>query len=120
MSTATPWSPTVWGLLLGTPVLVSLGQVLFKCVGLRWSAGRGFLALLLDPYFVLAMAVYAAATLSWIVVLRIVPLGLAYAFTALGFVVVPLFSTLLFGEELGWRYVIGLGLVISGLIVIHG
>lgn len=119
MSAAASWSPTIWGLLIGTPVLVSFGQVLFKVVGQRWSPEAGLLRLVLDPVFACSMAVYAAATLSWIVVLRTVPLGLAYTFTALGFALVPALSMLFFGEALGMRYAIGVACIVAGLLFIH-
>jgi hypothetical protein len=57
------------------------------------AVGVSSLALLLiDPFFVAAMIVCAAATISWILVLRSVPLAAAYSFTAPGFIMVPILS----------------------------
>lgn len=111
------YAPVVWIGLIGTPILVSLGQVLFKMVGVRTSGG--LLAIVQEPLFYLSLVVYAIATFAWIFVLRSVPLGLAYTFTALGFIIVPIISSFLFGEAMTIRYALGTALVIAGLLTIH-
>ena len=85
------WPITVWIGLIGTPLMIAGGQVLFKLVSARLPSGgvRNLGLVLLDPYFIGAMVIYLAATVSWIYVLRSVPLGIAYSFTALGFEFVP-------------------------------
>lgn len=115
------WSLPVWIGLIGTPLLISGGQVLFKLVSARMSGvnAGAFQSLLFDPLFIGAMVVYAIATVSWILVLRSVPLAAAYSFTALGFLFVPILSYFLFGEALTLRYFTGAFLIIAGLTVIH-
>ena len=84
-----------------------------RCIG-------GTASLILDdPYFIAAMIVYAIATISWIFVLRSVPLAAAYSFTALGFLFVPFLSFLLFGEILTLRYFAGAAMIMAGLVIIH-
>jgi len=121
MTESSGWPLSVWIGLIGTPLLISSGQVLFKLVSARMSTvdAGAFRSLLIDPYFIAAMIVYAIATFSWIVVLRSVPLAAAYSFTALGFMFVPILSFLLFGEVLTLRYFIGAFLIMTGLTVIH-
>ena len=121
MTTPHSWSYAVWASLVGTPLLISGGQVLFKYVGQRMAGfdGQSLRFLLFDPYFVASMLVYAIATISWIFVLRSVPLGIAYSFTALGFLFVPLLSMALFGEVLGLRYFMGAILIMIWLVVIN-
>jgi undecaprenyl phosphate-alpha-L-ara4N flippase subunit ArnE len=113
-----------WGVWLGvliTPILISTGQVLFKMTGLRLAErkGSGMLSLATDPYFVSALALYGVGTLIWIYVLRHLPLGQAYPFMALSFVLVPIASVLVFGESLGLRYWLGAGLIVAGMLVIR-
>ncbi|MEM6973883.1 MAG: SMR family transporter [Pseudomonadota bacterium] len=108
-----------WVFLIGTPILISLGQLLFKVVGSRWGPGRPIQEMLLDPYLFGAMVVYAIASFTWIYALRTAPLGLAYTFNALGFIVVPALSLMVFGETLDWRYALGVTLIIAGMLIIH-
>lgn len=121
MMTSLGWPLLVWVGLIGTPLLISGGQVLFKLVSARMSGvnAGAFQSLLIDPLFIGAMIVYAIATVSWILVLRSVPLAAAYSFTALGFLFVPILSYVLFGEALTLRYFIGAFLIMAGLTVIH-
>ena len=121
MTESSSWSLTVWAGLIGTPLLISTGQVLFKLVSARVSVVNvgALRSLVIDPYFIGAMIIYAIATLSWILVLRSVPLAAAYSFTALGFLFVPILSILLFGEVLTLRYFVGAFLIMAGLIIIH-
>ncbi len=121
MTVSLGWPLSVWVGLIGTPLLISSGQVLFKLVSARMPAvnAGAFKSVLIDPYFIGAMTVYAVATFSWILVLRSVPLAAAYSFTALGFLFVPILSFALFGEALTLRYFIGAFLIMAGLTVIH-
>lgn len=121
MAGGSGWSWLVWSGLIGTPLLIGAGQVMFKVVSGRLAAVDlpALRGLLVDPYFIVAMAIYASATVSWILVLRAVPLGAAYSFTALGFLFVPILSAVLFGEALTLRYFMGALMIMGGLVVIH-
>lgn len=121
MTTPQNWPIAVWAGLIGTPLLISGGQVLFKIVSERVTAFDvpSLRLMIFDPYFLASMLVYAIATISWIFVLRSVPLGVAYSFTALGFLFVPILSMLLFGEALSLRYFLGALLIMIGLVVIN-
>ena len=121
MPESSSWSLPVWVGLIGTPLLISGGQVLFKVVSTRMSAvdAGALRSIVLDPYFLAAMIIYAIATFSWILVLRSVPLSMAYSFMALGFLFVPILSSVLFNEMLTLRYFLGTALIMVGLTVIH-
>lgn len=107
-------------LLIFTPVLIAGGQILFKQAGARLqSSGAPFASLAADPRFVGAVAIYGAATLLWVQVLRSVPLTYAYSFMALTYVMVPLMAVFWLGETLTLRYALGAALVAIGLIVIQ-
>ena len=107
-------------LLIFTPVLIAGGQILFKQAGARLQAsGAPFVSLAADPRFVAAVAIYGAATLLWVQVLRSVPLTYAYSFMALTYVMVPLMAVFWLGETLTLRYALGAALVAIGLIVIQ-
>ena len=105
--------------LLAIPLLISMGQVLFK----QASQSSGFIAsspvasALTNPYLLFALIVYFLATLWWVVVLRTVPLSRAYPFMALSFFYVPLLAMLLFKESLGWRAWVGIACIIAGIAI---
>ncbi|MGB0907340.1 MAG: transporter [Maricaulaceae bacterium] len=114
--------PLIIGLLFGTPIMIAIGQVLFKMTSERLLArgpNASFISAFFDPIFIAALTLYGSATLVWLLVLKAVPLSYAYSFMALTFVAVPIFAALFLGEYIGPRYVIGSGLIIAGLIVVQ-
>ena len=111
----------VFGLLVLTPVMITLGQVLFKLTSGRLTAQAGtpFYTVAFNPVFLLALAIYGAATLLWIYVLKTVPLSYAYSFMALTFVLVPLMAAIFLKEPLTIKYAIGACLIIAGLFIVQ-
>ena len=111
---------SVWAGLVLTPLLISAGQVLFKLTSARTGNADavGLLSLFLDPYLLVAFAIYGMGTIVWIFVLKSVPLSAAYPFMALTFCVVPLLAWALLGEPLNLRYGIGVALIVGGLFVV--
>ncbi len=114
-------SMPVYGLLLLTPIMIAVGQVLFKLTSTRLTAEAGtpFYSVALNPLFLLALAIYGSATLLWIYVLKVVPLSYAYSFMALTFVLVPLMAAFFLKEPLTVKYAIGACLIIAGLFVVQ-
>lgn len=100
---------------------MSIGQVLFKFAADRskGDATGGFLAALLrDGYFLAAITIYAALTVLWVWILTRVPLSRAYPFVVLSFAFTPALASLIFGESIGLWYLVGLGLIVSGLAIL--
>ena len=107
-------------LVLACVVLIGGGQLLFKAAAAQWrlDAGLGVaLRTLLSPAFVLALAIYAVATLLWIYALRLVPLGTAFPLYALAFLLVPVLAHLFAGEPLTARTLIGGAVIIAGVAI---
>jgi drug/metabolite transporter (DMT)-like permease len=99
---------------------LSLGQVLFKKVGLEIASnsGRGYMTLIKSPVFYGACILYAILTIFWIFILSKLPLSVAYPFVLLSFLTTPLAGLYFFGETIGKMYWVGLGvMVIGGLII---
>ena len=111
-------SPTVFALLILTPVIIAGGQVLFKQAGVR-GADAPFVQTVFDPLFIAAVTLYGVATLMWVYVLKTVPLSFAYTFMALSYVLVPLLAVAFLGETLNWRYGAGALLIIAGLLIVQ-
>jgi drug/metabolite transporter (DMT)-like permease len=100
--------------------LLSGGQLLFKQLGLILSESRGTASIfwiMLNPIFIGAMVLYGGATLLWIWILSRVPLSRAYPWVALGAVIVPLLSSMIFGEQTAPRFWIGVLFVVVGLVL---
>ena len=112
--------PLVAGLVL-TPLLISVGQILFKLTSERTGGAdlSGVAAMLMDPFLIVAIAIYGFGTVVWIYVLKAVPLTVAYPFMALTFCAVPLLAWALLGETLTLRYGLGVGLIVAGLLVVN-
>lgn len=106
-------------LVILTVLMISVGQVLFKYASEKIDiAGKGFFAgLLLNPAFVIAMVVYAVATILWLLVLKMTPLRIAYPFTALAFIIVPIFAFYFLGETLRWTTFAGAAVIILGVYI---
>lgn len=102
-----------------TVLLLSIGQVLFKYASGKINIeSKGlFAGLLLNPAFIIAIAVYAVATISWLFVLKAIPLKVAYPFAALAFVLVPIFASIFLGETLRFTTFAGAIVIIIGVYI---
>lgn len=100
--------------------LIAAGQILFKMVAMRGAAtpDAGWVEQWLNGPFLAAMAIYGAATILWIWVLRFVPLNIAYPVFALAFIIVPIASYFMFREPLGWHHALGGVMIVGGVMVI--
>jgi drug/metabolite transporter (DMT)-like permease len=100
--------------------MIAAGQILFKVAaaqwridGWSWVTVRGFLS----PAMVLALVVYGVTTILWVFILRTVPLGLAFPFYALVFVLVPVTAHFVLGEPWSWNALIGALVIMLGVII---
>jgi len=110
--------------LVSFAFLMSLGQILFKKTALAISSTEamglieGIIKALSIPWLYLALTTYAFATVFWLYLLQRIPISIAYPFTALAMVIVPIIAFFVFGERLTISYWVALSLIISGIIVI--
>ncbi|WP_404436793.1 4-amino-4-deoxy-L-arabinose-phospho-UDP flippase [Stutzerimonas chloritidismutans] len=95
-------------LTLATVISLSVGQILFKLASaeIDFSSSKNFYGLLDFRLFV-ALAVYGVATFMWLMVLKITPLRVAYPFTALAFILVPIMGHVFLNERLVWTSFVG-------------
>ena len=103
------------------------GQILFKktaielaTMGINNSNNLSYLLfnVLKIPYFFIALFIYGFATFYWLYLLQKIPLSLAYPFTALAMVIIPILSVYLFKEAVNLSYWIGAFLIFLGIIII--
>ena len=109
-------------ILIGYAVALAGGQLLFKLAALRFTPAARWtdnvLALVLNPYLVLAVLLYGLLSVVWVWVLTFVPLSTAYPFVALTFVLSVASGVILFGEPMTIRLVLGGAMIIAGLIIV--
>ena len=105
-------------LILGAVACSAAGQLLLKS-GARRLAGLGGFEFLLaaarDVRVLSGLAAWIAWTLCWLYVLRVAPLSKAYGLTSLAYVLVPLASVYIFGEQVRRMHVAGIILIVAGI-----
>jgi drug/metabolite transporter (DMT)-like permease len=94
------------------------GQLLFKSAAVQHGAGARLASLVQSPYFIAAIALYAALAVFWVWLLTFTPLSRAYPFVALAFALTPVCAGLLFGEVISVRLWFGLLLILAGLFFV--
>jgi drug/metabolite transporter (DMT)-like permease len=103
---------------LACVVAIAGGQILFKLAARAGEASAaGFPWDILNAWLFAALAVYGAATLLWVWLLKSLPLNVAYPFVGLAFVIVPMLAAFTLGEALDWRHVAGGLLIAAGVAV---
>lgn len=108
---------TLFALTLACVIAISAGQILFKLAARAATGSAGFPWDLFNGYLFAALAVYGAATLLWVWLLKTLPLNVAYPFVGLAFVIVPLLGAWLLNEPLDWRHLAGGALIAAGVAV---
>ena len=98
--------------------VISTGQLLFKLASGRLDFRHPLAAPEGLAILGLALALYGAATLVWVAVLRHAPLSRIYPIMALSFVLTPLGGMVFLKEPISGPYWAGVGLILAGLVVI--
>lgn len=109
---------TTMVLILGAVAFSVVGQLLLKA-GAQHLAGLGRLEFLLavarDLHVLSGLAAWAASTVCWLYVLRVIPLSRAYVLTSLTYVLIPLASVYVLGEQLRPLHGVGIVLIVAGV-----
>lgn len=111
-----------YSLALVAVALLLIGQLLFKRVALSIEGMSLSQSITNQSAMItlgLACAIYAVATVFWVLALVDLPLGKAYTLTAIGFLVIPLLSHLFFHEPVPSRFLVGSVLIATGIILTH-
>jgi drug/metabolite transporter (DMT)-like permease len=107
--------------LLAFGMLMAGGQILFKLAARDMpnplTLGRMAEALL-NVYLIVGIAIYAIATVLWVLILRDTDLSRAYLFVTLPLIIVPIIGLVFFGERLSISLLLGGALIVAGVVVI--
>lgn len=80
---------------------------------------NGLVTAVLQPWLWAGIALAGVVFLSYLYAIRGVPLSTAYPFTTSSATIgIALAGSLLFGETIGWRGALGIGLVLGGLMLL--
>jgi drug/metabolite transporter (DMT)-like permease len=95
---------------------LAIGQLLFKYCAASLHGGESYFNLKAAGFFVLAISIYAIASVAWVFVLQREELGRVYPLMAIAFILVPLGSHYFFGEQFHAQYLVGVVLIVGGVI----
>ncbi len=100
---------------------LSIGQLLFKLAAddIKLKIAEGWLTAIISGWLFAAILLYAVSTVLWVAILTQVNLSKAYPFALLGAALVPLISHYFLNEQLTFKYVIGMVLVLLGVLIIQ-
>ena len=105
-------------LILGAVAFSATGQLLLKS-GVHRLGGLGRLEFLLaaarNIHVLSGLVAWIASTLCWLYVLRITPLSRAYLLSSLTYVLIPVASVYVFGEQIRRLHAVGMVLIITGV-----
>ena len=115
--------------LIAFAFLMSVGQLLLKKTAIAISdinnnsiqelgLYKSISLIMQIPWLYLAFCVYLLAIPLWLYILQKVALSIAYPFSALAMIMVPIMASQIFAEKLGFSYWIGAFLIIIGIIII--
>ena len=115
--------------LVGFAFLMSLGQLLLKKTALvisgmnifslrEFGLLKSIASVLQIHWLYLALCVYLFAIILWLHILQKVPLSIAYPFSSLAMIIVPIMANQIFSEKLSFSYWTGATLIIIGIIII--
>ncbi len=92
------------------------GQIALKSGAV---GSQSFIGQFLNPLTILGLAIYAIASLCYIIALRKIPVSIAFPSIAASYVIVAILAHLLWNEPFGWPQIAGLLLIGSGILLIH-
>ena len=111
-------------------IFTTIGLSVYGNLILKWQVSKietfpadpagkigALLRLLPNPWIISCAAAGFLAFLSWIIALSKFELSHAYPFTSLSFILVAVFSYLIFREPMTAGKIAGLALIVAGLII---
>ena len=103
-----------------TVLLNGSAQLLLRRAALTGATPGDPMSLVRNGPFVAGLSAYGVSVLTWLLVLKRVPLAVAAPFVALVYVLVPLASRTLFGDQVSGKMWIGMALVVLGVSLVAG
>jgi drug/metabolite transporter (DMT)-like permease len=94
-------------------------QLSFKAGSTKAARAPHFArSLLRSPLILAGIALWVIESVAWVLVLRSVPLTVAYPIMVISYAAVPLSGVLVLGERMSPRQIVGAGLVVVGALCV--
>ena len=74
-------------------------------------------SMLINPYIILSLVFTLFSGLSWMIAMTKFDISYAYPYVSLGFLLIFIFSVLLFNEPFSWNKFVGALIIVLGIIV---
>ena len=111
--------------VFGTILFTVYGQLILKWRIMRYGALPSnlddkiifLLKLLVDPYVLSGFIAAFIAAVSWMAAMTVFDLSYAYPFMSISFVLVFIFSVIIFHDSITLYKVVGLSFIIVGIII---
>jgi small multidrug resistance pump len=117
-------APTIvhWLALVVAIAASQIGQILLK-LGATGLPGAvtilgSLVAQLLRWQTMTGLGFYGCGTMLYLVALQEIPMSVALPCTAVSFTTAGFVGALVFGEHMGWRHIIGLAMICTGVILL--
>lgn len=107
----------LWALLIIYPFVVGCGQILFKLASMRLRFDQPIWVQMTEPMLLAAVTLYGLLAIVWMLIVRELPVSVAYPFVALSFVFTPLLASGLLNEKINPTYIIGIVFICIGVII---
>lgn len=106
-------------LILVVCFLTCAGQLFQKKAVQNWEGKKlGWKTKLCDKWLWAAIISLGFGMLVWLIVLRFVPLNIAYPMLSVNFILVTLASQFWFGEQAGLQHWCGISFIMLGVIIL--
>lgn len=76
------------------------------------------IGMLIHPFIILSLVLTLLSGLSWMIAMTKFDISYAYPYTALGFVLILIFSSILFNEVMSIYKIVGMLLIVIGILVV--
>jgi len=107
-----------WLLVAGMVCSMIAAQLSFKMASFKVLGAVGFMdSWILNSWLWTAIIASGLGALFWLFALRCLPLSIAYPWTAMIYVLTPLFSALVFKDVLSFQYGIGITFIVFGVFI---
>jgi multidrug transporter EmrE-like cation transporter len=102
----------------GAQVLMRTGMLKAGEIGGVAALYKALPGMVSNVFLWLSILCYGISIIAWMVVLSMVEVSFAYAFSSLGFVLITVFSLIILKEHISIQRIIGIGVVCFGVILV--
>lgn len=92
------------------------GQLLLKSGAMKEGEGLFYF---IEPRIIGGLFLYFLSALMYIFALKKIPVSIAFPSVSISYVIVAYLAHLIWGELFGINQLVALGLIVSGIIILH-